>query len=152
MKNVNMSRITVVAMVIAAISLSVATYAAINYNQDVQTFGSIVTSPNIGVFSDSDCTQNLTSLSWGAIGPGSSVQRTVYVKNTGAGASIDLSMTTLNLLPAGASGYITVSWDKEGTTLSPVQSTAAVITLSVNSGIVDVTDFSVTVRITGTAD
>ena len=152
MKNVNISRITIVAMVIAAISLSVATFAAINYNQDVQTTGTILTSPNIGVFSDVGCTQNLTSLSWGATRPDSSVQRTVYVKNPGACASIDLSMTTLNLSPSGAVGHITVTWNKQGTTLSPGQSTTAVITLSVDSSIADVTDFSVTIRITGTAD
>ncbi len=147
----NRSKIMVVTLTMIAIALSVTTYAAITVNTDVTTAGTISTSPNVAAFSDSACTQSLTSLTWGTIAPGNSVQRTIYVKNTGAGASIDLSMTTLNLSPAQASGQITVTWDQGGTTLAPGQSVTAVITLTASSGIVDVTDFSVTVRITGTA-
>jgi hypothetical protein len=148
-----LSKIAVIAMVIAAVSLSIATYAAISINHDIDGTGDILitSSPNIDVFSDSGCTQDITSLNWGSIAPGNSATTTVYVKNTGTGASITLSLASLNLSPAQAAGHITITWDKAGATLSPGQSTAAIITLSVDGSISDVTSFSVTVRITGTA-
>jgi hypothetical protein len=145
-----LSKVAVIAMVITAVALSVSTYAALSIDHNITTDGTISTSPNIGVFSDSGCTQSITSLNWGSVAPGNSATTTVYVKNTGTGASITLSLTSLNLSPAGAVGHITVTWDKAGATLSPGQSTSAVITLSVDGSINDVSTFSVTVRITGT--
>jgi len=147
----NKSKIMVVALTIIALALSATTYAAITINQDVPTSGTITTSPNVGVFSDTACTQSLTSLTWGTIAPGNSVTRTIYVKNTGAGASIDLSMTTLSWTPAEANGPITITWNRQGTSLAPGESATAVITLAISSSIVDVADFSVTIRITGTS-
>jgi hypothetical protein len=146
-----LSKVAVIAMVIAAVALSVSTYAAISLNHDITTGGEILGSPNLGVFSDSGCTQTITSLNWGSVAPGNSATTTVYVKNTGTGASITLSLASLNLSPAQAVGHIAVTWDKAGATLAPGQSTAAIITLAVDGSISDVSTFSVTVRITGTA-
>jgi hypothetical protein len=145
------SKIAVIAMVLAAVTLSVSTFAAITLNSDISTTGTISTSPNIGVFSDSGCTQSLTTLNWGSVAPGNSATSTVYVKNTGTGESITLSLSTLGLTPSAATGHITVTWDKAGATLTPGSSTTAIITLSVDSSITDVSTFSVTVRVTGTA-
>jgi len=37
----------------------------------------------VGVYADVACSQNLTGISWGKVAPGESVNRKVYVKNTG---------------------------------------------------------------------
>jgi hypothetical protein len=59
-------------------------------------------------------------------------------------------MATSGWNPANANGPISITWDKEGTKLSPGQSTAAVLTLTVSPTITDITSFNVQITITGT--
>ena len=56
---------------------SALTYAALQVSFSIPTSGSVF-AVNVGVFSDSACTLNLTSISWGAVSSGESVDRTVY--------------------------------------------------------------------------
>jgi hypothetical protein len=110
--------------------------------------GTILT-VNVGVYSDSACTQPLTSISWGTISPGSTITRTIYVKNTGT-AQITLSMTTNSWNPTSANGPLTLTWDKEGATLTANQVATATLTLTVSSSISGITTFSVNIVIAGT--
>ncbi|MFB3890241.1 MAG: hypothetical protein ACE14S_12185 [Candidatus Bathyarchaeia archaeon] len=142
---------TTIILALMAIALTLSTFGAINSSRVLNSSGSIQTSPDIGVFSDSACTNALTTIDWGTISPGNNVTRTVYVKNTGTGVSLTLNLTAINWTPANANGPITMAWDKEGTRLAPGQSSAAVITLRVSSSITDITTFSVQISITGTA-
>ena len=142
--------LSLVALTLTAVLLASTTYAAITTSKTLNSSGSITVSANLGVYSDSACTTSLSSFSWGSLTPGASKTQTVYIKNTGSGVSLTLNMTTSNWSPSGANGPITVSWNKEGTTLSPGQSTQATITLTVSSSIVDITEFSVQIAIKGT--
>jgi hypothetical protein len=63
--------------------------------------------------------------------------------------SLSLSLSTSNWDPAIADGPITVSLDKTGTRLSPGQSTAASMTLTVSPTTVDITNFSLAITIIG---
>ncbi|MCW4044355.1 MAG: hypothetical protein NWE94_02410 [Candidatus Bathyarchaeota archaeon] len=128
--------------------LTVTTAGLLSVSQTVSSTGT-VTAVNVGVYSDSQCTQTLTNINWGTISPGNSVTYTIYVKNTG-NTPITLSMTKTGWNPANADGPITVTWNKEGTSLSAGQSTAATLTLTVSSGISGITTFSVNIVITGT--
>jgi len=142
---------TVIALAIAGLVLSLTTYGAISVSKTLSSSGSIETSADIGVYSDSACTVPITTIDWGAISPGSTVTRTVYVKNTGSGVSLTLGMTTGNWNPPSASGPISVTWNKEDTSLAPGLSTSAVIALSVSSSITGITSFSVQIYVSGTA-
>jgi hypothetical protein len=135
------------ALAVGLVVGSALTYAALQVSFSIPTSGSVF-AVNVGVYSDSACTFNLTSISWGSVRPGESVDRAVYVKNTG-NAPITLSMTTSGWNPAVANGPISISWNKEGTALNAGQSTAATITLSTSSGISGITDFSVNIIVTG---
>jgi hypothetical protein len=142
-------KLLIIILTAAALSLGVSTMAAISVNQNVSSTGTITTSPNIGVYSDSGCTTNVTSIAWGSIAAGGSSTHTVYVKNTGTG-TMTLGLSTSSWSPAGAGTYITVSWNKEGTTLSAGSSVAATITLSVSSSITGITTFGNSITISGT--
>ncbi|MCW4003142.1 MAG: hypothetical protein NWE95_04425 [Candidatus Bathyarchaeota archaeon] len=142
---------TIVALVLVAIALTLTTYGAITVSKNLSSTGSINVTPNLGVYSDSGCTTTLSAIDWGTISPGSNITRTIYVKNTGTGTSLTLSMTTSNWNPTSANGPITITWNKEGTILTPGQSTAAVITLTTSQSISGITSFSVQISITGTA-
>jgi hypothetical protein len=141
----------VVALILVAIALTATTYGAISVNQSLNTNGSITVTPNLSLYSNSACTTSLSNIDWGTITPGNNQTRTVYVKNTGTGTSLTLSISTNSWTPSTANGPITISWDKQGVRLAPGQSTAAVITLTSSSSIVDVTTFSVQILISGTA-
>jgi hypothetical protein len=144
-------QLTVVALILVAIALTATTYGAISVNQSLTTSGSVNVTPNLGLYSDSSCTTSLSTIDWGAITAGNNITRTVYVKNTGTGTSLTLSISTSNWTPTAANGPITINWNKEGTRLTPGQSTAATITLTSSSSIVDITTFSVQILISGTA-
>ena len=144
------SKITVILLTIAAFALMVSTYASITVNSSVNSIGTISTGPNIAVYSDSACTNPVTTLTWGSLSPGGSTSQTVYIKNTGT-VSESLSMATSNWSPTSASNYITVTWNNlNGYNLLAGASVAATITLTVSSSITGITNFANTVTFSGT--
>jgi archaellum component FlaG (FlaF/FlaG flagellin family) len=142
------SKLLIVVLTVAAFALAALTLGAITVTQNVSSSG-VVTNPNIGLYSDSSCTTNMTSINWGSVVAGGTVTQTVYVKNTGTGA-MSLSLTVSNWSPSGASTYVTISWNKQGTQLSAGQSVAATLTLTVSSSITDISSFSNSITISGT--
>ena len=140
----------IIVLTIFAFSLAASTLAVLTVNQNIDSSGTVTTSPNIHVYSNSACTNNMTTVTWGSITAGGSTTQTIYVKNTGTG-TLTLGLSSTNWSPAQASTYITVSWDKQGTQLSAGQSTQATITITVSSSITSITDFSNTISITGTS-
>jgi len=113
--------------------------------------GTVSTSANLGVYSDSGCTQSLSSINWGTLTAGSVVNQVVYIKNTSSGISLTLNMTTSNWSPTTANGPITITWNQQSTDLQPGASVAATITLTVSSSIVNVSSFSAQINIGGTS-
>jgi hypothetical protein len=130
-------------------ALVLTTYAAISTSQNLSTNGTVLTSANLGVYSNNGCTNSISSINWGTLKPGGNITQTIYIKNTGSGLSLTLSMTTSNW-SQGANGPITLTWNQEGTRLQPGQSVAAVFTLAVSPTINDITNFSVQINIAGT--
>ena len=104
---------------------------------------------NIKAYSDSGCTTPLTSIDWGTVESGQTVSRTVYLKNEGT-AAVTVSMSVSGWNPSGASAYINISWNREGTIISPSQVVQASMTCSVVSGASGISTFSVNIVITGT--
>lgn len=128
--------------------LTVTTVGLLSVNQAVPSSG-IISSVDVGVYQEWACTNNLTSINWGTLSPGDTVTRTIYVKNIGT-APITLTMTKTNWNPASANGPITLTWDRESTTLDPGYVTNATLTLSVSSSISGITTFNMDIVITGT--
>jgi hypothetical protein len=103
---------------------------------------------NVGVYQDSACTQSLTALNWGILRPGTSANRTIYVKNTG-NAALTLNMTATAWNPPTASSYITLTWDRQGSLLAPGNKITALLILSVSADVNGFTDFNCTTIISG---
>ena len=114
----------------------------------VKTSG-ILASANLGVYSDSACTQSLGPFSWGTVSPGSSVTKTFYVKNLGS-IPLTLSLSVTNWNPTTANGPIALSWNREGTTLAANQVTIATLTLTVSSSAGSFTTFGADAVVSGT--
>ena len=132
------------------IALTLTTFAALTTATKVPSNGIVSTSPNLGLYWNSACTNSASAINWGYPTPGSVTNQTVYIKNTSVGLSLSLNMTTSNWTPANSNGNITVTWNREGTVLQPGQSTTATLTLTVSPRIVDITNFNVQICITGT--
>jgi hypothetical protein len=142
------SNVVIVAITMAGILSTVTAASVIAVNEALPTRGSI-SSVNVGLYSDSGCTQKLTSIDWGNIPPGGTSTQTIYIKNAG-NTQLTLKMTKTNWNPLEANGPITINWDREDTNLNAGQSLQAVITLSVSSTISgNITGFSVDIVITG---
>ena len=137
----------IIALAATSIFLTLVT-AGIIVTQTVPSTGT-VTTVNVGVYSDSECTQNCTSISWGSMYPGNSTSRIIYVKNTGT-VPITLSMTTDSWEPIEAEDYLTLTWNPEDDTLNPGQSTPATLTLLVAPDTGNLTTFNFNIIITGT--
>ncbi len=105
--------------------------------------------PNVGVYSNSACTTDKTSITWGSITAGGTTSQTVYVKNTGT-ATMTLSLAVTNWTPTTAANYITITWNRQGTQLAAGQSISATLTITVSASITGITDYSNTITISGT--
>jgi len=104
----------------------------------------------IDVYSDPGCTQVMSSVEWGSIEAGGSVDRVVYIKNAGD-YGVTLSLTTDNWSPAGAADYLALSWDYDGSALGPGGVVGVTLTLSVNSSVSGIDSFSFDIVIQGSA-
>ena len=136
----------IIALAATSLFLSLVT-AGIIATQTIPSSGT-VTTVNVGVYSNSDCTENCTSINWGTMYPDDTVNKTVYVKNTGT-VPITLSITDGNWDPINASNYLTLTWDKQGKVLEAGNSVPANLTLSVASDTGDLRSFNFNIIITG---
>jgi len=115
--------------------------APLTHNGTIETL-------NVGVFQDSACTQSLSTLNWGTLRPGTSANRTIYVKNTG-NVPVTLNMTLTSWYPSAAASYITLTWNRQGTILSHGNSISALLVLSVSANVNGFTSFACTTFIAG---
>ena len=137
-----------IAVVATGLFLTLLTSGLLMSSQTVQS-GGTVSSVNVGVYSDSGCTQNCTTIDWGPITPGNSATRTIYVKNTGT-LPVTLSMTTGSWVPSNANTYLTLTWNQGGAVLAAGNSVTAILTLTASSSAGNLTSFSFNIIITGT--
>ena len=136
----------VIALATTGIFLTLVT-AGIIATQTIPSEGT-VTTVNVGVYTDSGCTQNCTAISWGSLYPSNSTSRTVYVKNTGT-VPITLTMTADTWTPTNADDYLTLEWNQQGTVLDVADSVTANLTLTAAADTGELQDFSVNIVITG---
>jgi hypothetical protein len=138
----------VIALTVAALALTLTTAAVLSANQTVPLNGAI-NAVNLGVYSDSECTQAATALNVGSLSPGGTATQTVYIKNTG-NIPETLTMTANNWSPTNANTYLTLTWNRQNTVLTAGQSIQATLTLTVAANTGSLTTFSCDVTLTGT--
>jgi hypothetical protein len=102
----------------------------------------IVLNTAMGVYLDSACTQNATTLDWGALAAGESSSKTLWIKNLGT-TSFVLSLSTGGWSPSSAGTWISLVWNQEGTVLDPNHVVEATLTLAASASIgSNITDFA----------
>jgi hypothetical protein len=133
---------------VVAMALLASVLAVLQANRTFSNTGAITT-VGVGAFLDNGCTQVLSTIDWGSLVPGASVNKTVYIKNSGT-AQVSLNMTVTAWNPANASSLVSFTWNQEGTALNAGNVLATLLVLSVSSGASGVTNFGFNATITGT--
>jgi hypothetical protein len=142
-------------IVIAAMGLilTVVSAGVLNSSQTLHSQGTLTpvqTTVNIGVYSDSACTQSASTLDWGALAAGGNTARSVWIKNIGTANTV-LTMSTGDWTPANANQWLSLSWNKEGAVLAPNGVVQATLTLTVAQSVdTSITTFAFNIQITGT--
>jgi FlaG/FlaF family flagellin (archaellin) len=140
--------LSVIALATIGLVLTLTTIAALSANQTIPLAGT-VTAVNLGVYSDSACTQPLTSLSSVSVSPGGTSTQTIYIKNIG-NVPETLTMTTSNWNPTNANTYLTLTWNRQNRILNADDTTQATLTLTASSNTGSLTSFGCDVTFTGT--
>jgi hypothetical protein len=142
------TKLAVVGISLVGIVLTAAVLAALTASVSIPLNGTINT-VGVGAYSDSGCTQPVTTLSMGALNPGGTASQTIYIKNSGS-VPVTLTMAVSGWSPASAGSYLTLSWDRPNHVLSAGASVSATLTLTADSDTGSLTAFSCSVTITGT--
>lgn len=103
---------------------------------------------NVEVYQDSSCTQVLSQIDWGSLEPNAVINKIVYVKNTG-NTQMTLHLSSSNWNPVEASNYITLSWNKENTSVAPGSIVTASLKLAISSSISEISTFNFNIVIQG---
>ncbi len=135
-------------IIVLALTSGLAVSGLLNTSRTLPSTGTIM-AINVEVYWDIAGTQNVTSIDWGVPAPGDVVNKTVYVKNTGNN-SMNISMSTLNWTPAGASTDLSLIWDQEGVAVASGGTVQTILSLDVSPGISGISDFSFNIVIEGT--
>jgi hypothetical protein len=142
------SKIGIIALAIAAIALIATTAAILTSNQTVPLNGTI-NAVNLAIYSDSACTQTVSTLNVGTLNPGANATQTLYVKNTGNIAET-LTISTANWNPTNANTSLTLSWNRQNYVLPAGQNIQATLTLTAAANTGSLTNFNCDVTLTGT--
>ena len=110
----------------------------------------IQTTVGIDVYSDSQCTNTLSSMLWGTLQPGGSKNVVCYIKNEGT-TPTTISLQTSSWSPSTASDYFTLSWNYDNQPINSGISIPVTFTLTVDADITGITTFNFDITIVGTS-
>ena len=148
------SILSLIALVAVGLALSVVTAGVLSAQKTITSNGSVkgnvASSINIGVYSDAAATIPFSNVSWGTLSPGSSVNQVIYVKNTGT-TSEKLSLGVNGWNPSSAASSLTLSWNKEGSSLAAGDIVPATLTLTVGQDAGALSSFSFNIVVSGSA-
>lgn len=102
------------------------------------------------IYSDGECTNEVSSVGWGELRPGDSKSVTLYVKNTGT-EPLTLQLSEGNWDPVAAADYMVLQWDYSGETVEVDAVIAVTLTLAVSENVDGVSYFTLEVFIQGSA-
>ena len=104
----------------------------------------------IDVYSDAACSHILSSVEWGEIEEGRSVNRVIYIKNRGE-QGVLLSLLTDNWTPSEAANEMQLSWDYDDSVLDSGDVKRITLRLSVDNNVNGIDSFNFDIIIVGSA-
>ena len=143
LRNVHKLIVTLLLVSLISLVVYVAAYAYLNYVK-IGSKG-VIKTIQVGVYSDSACTTDVSSIDWGMLEPGSSMNTTFYVRNEG-NVPANLSLSTTDWQPDTGPTFLSLTWNYDGRTMQPQEIFTAILTLTVSPS-VDFSNFTVDIMI-----
>jgi hypothetical protein len=140
--NEMIKRIAVTLVFLAAITAAYAVvtgYVSLHNTVTIKGVG-------VGIYTNSSCTQRLTSVDWGLAENGTVKNMTAYIRNEG-NTPVTLTMQTTNWNPSNASQYISVTWNYAGQSIGVNNGVSVVLFLSIAPNIQGISVFSFDITI-----
>jgi hypothetical protein len=141
------------ALAIIALMTITVVVALLQSSKTIPSSGTIY-AYKVVVYANSGLTNQLDKINWTTVNPGGSTTQTIYVKNEAGNLNMILSMeiTGWSPTPANTTNVVYFGWNQTGTTLTPGQSTTALVSMVVpdNSETQTGLSFDVSIRIIGT--
>ena len=100
-----------------------------------------------GIYWDQTCTDTITEFDWGKIQAGSNKTLSIYIRNED-NRPVLLSLSTSNWNPSISTDYMSLKWNYSGQILQINEVIPLQITLTTNSTINGIAEFSFTTTIT----
>ena len=110
---------------------------------------SAVESFYVGVYWDSDCVNEVSSIDWGELTPSSTKEVAVFIRNEEANVPCFLYLWTKDWLPIEGSNYISLSWNPVHRRINVNEVISVTLTLRGARNIQGVRDFSFNIVIFG---
>ena len=148
MANQRFSAIIIITILALAVSAVVLTSGILFDSTTINNQGN-VNAVGVGVYWESSCLNEVTSINWGYIEPGTNANVTIYILNDG-NVPMTLNMTTTNWDPSVASSNITLSWNRESHQVDAGAVVETELDLAVLPNINGISSFSFDITITGT--
>jgi hypothetical protein len=143
----NRVKLILITVFFCGILLGVVVYAAYERVKPIRNIGTIRVI-GVEIYADEALTSVLNEITWGTLDPGESKSFNAWVKNTGNDAQ-KLVMWTENWNPTAAFDSIALSWNYDDSWIAVNASIPVVFTLSVDSNITGVTNFSFDIWVKG---
>lgn len=148
MQNQRFAILILVTVVTMVMSTALVTSGVLFESRTLNNEGNVNT-VGVGVYWEKECLNEIQTINWNFMEPGSSQDVTVIVRCEG-NIPMTLNMTSSNWNPPSTSTYMTLTWNREGTQVDVGSVTEAVLTLSVSPNIREITTFDFDITITGT--
>jgi hypothetical protein len=116
--------------------------------ETISNVGSLKTI-GIGAYWDENLTNRVNQINWGLLEPGGQKSFSIYLHNEGNSA-VTLIRSLSNWNPSAATTYLTLNWNYNGQTIEAGKNLQVTLTLSVNTDIIGITNFSFDITVVGT--
>ena len=136
--------------ILCALAISVSgTALAFRQNSKTVPNSASIKGVGVGIYWDSACTNQTSSINWGMLESGTNKTVKIYVRNEG-NTLVTLSKTLQNWNPLTTSNYVTLNWDYSGQTLSVNQVLRVNLTIAVSSTVSGINNLTFDIMITAT--
>ena len=134
-RNMHLLALLVLLSILAGVAI-----AQLASQQEIASSGTIKV-VGVSLFWDKACTNSVTSIVWGLVTPGTTIDKYVYVRNDGT-ATGTLSMSYGNWTPTAAASYFKLAWNCSSYGLARNALVCAKLTLTAQLNVTGVKDFN----------
>ena len=135
-------------IVIVLGSIMITSYELLSFLDPIRK-ASAVESFYVGVYWDSDCLNEVSSIDWGELTPGLAREVVIFVRNEEANVPCFLYLWTKDWLPVEGSSYLSLSWNPIRRRIEVGEITSVTLTLRVARDIRGIDDFTFNIVIFG---